>query len=419
VLRAAAGMANRGLRVLGMAYRLLPDAPTQGVVPSPEALTFLGLQGMLDPPRAGVREAIQGCQDAGIRVVMITGDHAETALAIGSQVHIAAGDTPPLTGAEIEHLTDAELRTRVGQVAVYARAAPEHKLRIVRALQESGEVVAVTGDGVNDAPALKFADIGIAMGKSGTDVAREASDMVLADDNFVSIYAAVEEGRITFENLRKVTFFLISTGHAMVIMILTALSAGWPVPLVAAQILWLNLVTSGLQDVALAFEPGEPGVLKRPPRPRTEGVMSRLLWERTVVTGFVMAAGTLALFRWELDQTGSLTKAQTVALTTMVLFQMFHVGNCRSDYVSAFKRSPFSNPFLFIATTAALLIHVSALYFEPTQLVLRVEPIELEAWGRIVAVASTIILAIEIHKLFRRDRRSVQAQTSPIVSRRL
>jgi P-type E1-E2 ATPase len=166
-------------------------------------------------------------------------------------------------------------------VTVYARVAPEHKLRVVQALRKAGEVVAVTGDGVNDAPALKAAEIGIAMGKSGTDVAREASDMVLADDNFVSIYAAVEEGRITFDNLRKVTFFLVSTGAAAIMMILTSLSLGWPLPMVPAQLLWLNLVTNGLQDLALAFEPGEPDVLKRPPRPRAEGVMSRLLWERT------------------------------------------------------------------------------------------------------------------------------------------
>lgn len=403
VLRAAEVMAGHGLRVLGMAYRVLPEAHAHDVVPQPESLIFLGLQGMLDPPRAGVREAIQGCQDAGIRVVMITGDHAETALAIGKQVHIAAGERRPLTGAEIEQLDDAALRTRVGEVSVYARMSPEHKLRVVKALRHAGEVVAVTGDGVNDAPALKAADIGIAMGKSGTDVAREASDMVLADDNFVSIYAAVEEGRITFDNLRKVTFFLISTGAALVIMILTALSAGWPLPLLAAQILWLNLVTSGLQDVALAFEPGESGVLNRPPRPRTEGVMSRLLWERTILAGVVMAAGTLALFRWELDQSDSLRHAQTVALTTMVLFQMFHVGNCRSDHESAFRRNPFSNPFLFIATATALLIHAAALYFAPTQLVLRVEPLGLDAWGRMLAVAATIIVAIEIHKLVRRD----------------
>ena len=405
VLHAAREMGRRGLRVLGMAHRVLPASPRAGVVPAPEELIFLGLQGMLDPPRAGVREAIEGCQDAGIRVVMITGDHAETAVAIGSQLGIAPTDTQPLTGAELEQLDDQQLRARVASVAIYARVAPEHKLRVVQALRANGEVVAVTGDGVNDAPALKAAEIGIAMGKSGTDVAREASDMVLADDNFVSIYAAVEEGRVTFDNLRKVTFFLVSTGAAEVIMILTALSVGWPLPLVAAQILWLNLVTNGLQDVALAFEPGEPGVLERPPRPRGEGVMSRLLWERTIVTGLVMASGTLALFKWELEQGGSIVRAQTVALTTMVLFQMFHVGNCRSDHLSVFRQSPFGNPFLFVATTAALLIHVGALHFTPTQIMLRVEPIEPEAWIRIVAVAATILVAIELHKLIRRDHR--------------
>jgi calcium-translocating P-type ATPase len=405
VLDAARTMAARGLRVLAMAWRPLPRAPEGGVVPAPEELTFVGLQGMLDPPRAGVREAIRGCQDAGIRVVMITGDHADTALAIGRQLGIASEDTQPLTGAELERLSDDGLRDRVGATAIYARVAPEHKLRVVQALRATGEVVAVTGDGVNDAPALKAAEIGIAMGRSGTDVAREASDMVLADDNFVSIYAAVEEGRVTFDNLRKVTFFLISTGAAEVIMILTALASGWPLPLLAAQILWLNLVTNGLQDVALAFEPGEPDVLQRPPRARSEGVMSRLLWERTLVTGLVMAAGTLGLFLWELDQGASLTRAQTVALTTMVVFQMFHVGNCRSEYVSVFRRSPFSNPFLFIATAAALLIHVAALYLGPTQVLLRVEPIGLDTWVRIVAVAASIIVAIEIDKAVRRDRR--------------
>jgi len=413
---ASEAMARQGLRVLGMAYRELDGPPAGGVVPAPEALVFLGLQGMLDPPREGVRDAIQGCQQAGVRVVMITGDHADTALAIGSRLGIASADTRPLTGAALAELDDEALQARVADVSVYARVAPEQKLRVVQALRARGEVVAVTGDGVNDAPALKAADIGIAMGRSGTDVAREAADMVLADDNFVSIYAAVEEGRVTFDNLRKVTFFLVSTGAAEVIMILTALTLGWPLPLLAAQILWLNLVTNGLQDVALAFEPGEPGVLDRPPRPRREGVMSRLLWERTIVTGLVMAAGTLALFRFELDQGATLVRAQTVALTTMVLFQMFHVGNCRSDYVSAFRRSPLLNPFLFIATTAALLIHLLALYVEPFQIVLRVEPLELAAWPRIVAVAASVVVVIEVHKWLRpapRQQRAVHAGQAP------
>jgi len=401
VLQAAGDMGARGLRVLGMAYRVLPQAPAGSVVPPPESLTFLGLQGMLDPPRAEVRDAIRGCQEAGIRVTMITGDHADTARAIAAQLDITTSDARPLTGHEIQRLDDAALQERVRLVSVFARVTPDQKVRVVEAMRRNGEVVAVTGDGVNDAPALQAADIGIAMGRSGTDVAREAADMVLADDNFVSIYAAVEEGRVTFDNLRKVTFFLLSTGAAEVLMILTALSAGWPLPLVAAQLLWLNLVTNGLQDVALAFEPGEPGVLRRAPRRRTEGVISRVLWERTLVTGLVMAAGTLVLFRWELDHTGSLARAQTVALTTMVLFQMFHVLNSRSNDLSVFRKSPLSNPLLFAAAATAFVIHAGALYVPVMQVVLRVEPLAIDTWVRMGAVASSIIVAIEIHKLAR------------------
>jgi len=360
---------------------------------------------MLDPPRAGVRDAVLALKRAGIRVAMITGDHAGTARSIAARLGIAGDDAHLVTGLELDRMSDEDLQARVDGVAVYARVAPEHKLRVVRALRTRGEVVAVTGDGVNDAPALKAADIGIAMGRSGTDVAREASDMVLADDNFVSIHAAVEEGRITFDNLRKVTFFLISTGAAEVTLILAALALGWPLPLVAAQILWLNLVTNGLQDVALAFEPGEPDVLDRPPRPRSEGVVSRLLWERTLVVGLVMALGTLVLFQWELGQSGSLVRAQTVALTTLVLFQVFHVGNCRSEFESILRRSPFSNPFLFIATAAAMLVHVGALHWGPTRFVLRVEPLDLATWGLMAVTALSIVLAMEVHKFLRRPKR--------------
>jgi magnesium-transporting ATPase (P-type) len=331
------------------------------------------------------------------------GLETHAARTIARDLGIAGEDSPVLTGAELEKIDDEELRERAPETPVYARVAPEHKLRVVRVLQKEGDTVAVTGDGVNDAPALKAADIGVAMGKSGTDVAREASDMVLTDDNFVSIYSAVEEGRITFENIRKVTFFLISSGVAEVLAILAALTLGLPLPFLPAQILWLNLVTNGLQDVALAFEPGERDVLKRPPRAKDEGIISRLLWERTVLAGLVMAAGTLALFWWELDRTGSLERAQTVALTTMVLFQMFHVGNARSEFTSVFRINPFSNPFLLLAALAALVVHVAALYLPPTQFILRVEPIELEAWIRITLVASTIIAAMELHKYLRRD----------------
>jgi magnesium-transporting ATPase (P-type) len=405
VQEAAGAMADEGLRVLAMASRILEEAPTghEPEVPEPKGLVLLGLQGMWDPPREGVKEAVAGCEDAGIRVVMITGDHAATARAIAGELGIDQnGDV--LSGPDLEKLDDDELVDRVGEVSVYARVSPEHKLRVVRAFRHVDEVVAVTGDGVNDAPALKAADIGVAMGESGTDVAREAADMVLADDNFVSIHNAVEEGRITFDNVRKVTFFLISTGAAAIIAILTTQVLGWPLPMLPAQLLWLNLVTNGLQDVALAFEPGEPGVLKRPPRPRDEGVISRLLWERTAVAGLVMAAGTLALFYWEWQQTGSVEQARTVALTTMVLFQNFHVGNARSEHRSVFRVSPFSNPFLFVAVLAALSIHIGALHFGPTQFILRVEPLEAAAWIRMAAVAVSIVVAMEIHKLIRRRR---------------
>ncbi len=425
VAAAAREMGGRGQRVLALAYRTLPDPlgdPQE--VSEPDGLVFAGLQAMIDPPRSGVRESIAACQRAGIRVVMITGDHAETARAIADQLGIA-GTAAAITGRELADLDDDELTERVKDLSVYARVSPDDKLRIVRALQTTGDVVAVTGDGVNDAPALKAAEIGIAMGDKGTDVAREASEMVLADDNFVSITSAVEEGRVTFDNIRKVTFFLVSTGAAEITAILVAVWLQWPLILLPAQLLWLNLVTNGLQDIALAFEPAERGVLRRPPRRPGGGVLDRLMWERVILAGLVMGTGMLVLFRWELDGSGSLIQAQTVALTTMVVFQVFQAGNSRSETDSVFRRNPFSNKLLFVATIAALSIHVAALYLPPTQYVLRVEPIELGAWLRIVAMATTILIAMELHKALRQrssrsgsDRRIDDAMRPEVPSAR-
>ena len=409
VAEAARGMAGSGQRVLALAERALPDSLDDPYdVAEPAGLVFVGLQAMIDPPRGGVRDSIAACQRAGIRVVMITGDHVETARAIAAELGINATDTA-LTGSELADFGEDELAERVQKVSVYARVSPEDKLRIVRALQATGEVVAVTGDGVNDAPALKAAEIGIAMGDKGTDVAREASEMVLADDNFVSITAAVEEGRVTFDNIRKVTFFLVSTGAAEITAILVAVWLQWPLVLLPAQLLWLNLVTNGVQDVALAFEPAERGVLQRPPRRPGGGVLDHVMWERVVLAGLVMGAGMLVMFRWELDATGSLVQAQTVALTTMVVFQVFQAGNSRSETESVLRRSPLSNKVLFIATVAALGIHVAALYLPFTQYVLRVEPISLGAWLRIIVIATSILVAMELHKAFRHrvGRRSV------------
>ncbi|GIU95370.1 MAG: ATPase [Gaiellaceae bacterium] len=406
VRQEAERLAQEGLRVLALARRGLPDAEearalaAEGVL---DSLTFLGLQAMIDPPREEAVVAVRECQEAGIRVVMITGDHALTASAIAAALGIApAWDV--LTGVELDRLSDDELREAVTTTSVFARVSPEHKLRIVTALQENGETVAVTGDGVNDAPALRAADIGAAMGRSGTDVARESADMIVADDNFASIVAAVREGRVAFDNVRKTTFFLISSGAATIVAVLASIFVRFPLPLLPTQLLWLNLVTNGVQDVALAFEPGEKDVLRRPPRPRREGVISRVLWTRTAIAGAVMATGTLALFLQEWYRTDDLDRARTVALTTMVLFQAFHVGNCRSEHGSAFSKSPFSNRFLFLGTAAALAIQVVALHLPATQYLLRVEPLDPAIWVEMILVASSVVLAVELHKLIVRRR---------------
>ncbi len=403
VLSEAHTMADGGLRVLAMAYRRLgAAAPGEDVVREhPGELCFLGLQGMMDPPRGAAREAVRRCRRAGIRTVMITGDHARTGLAVARQLGIAGEQSRAVTGREIDACEPAELQRLAEEVSVFARVSPEHKLLLVRALQAREEVVAMTGDGVNDAPALKQADIGAAMGESGTDVAKEAADMVVTDDNFATIVSAVEEGRIAFDNLRKATFFLISGNVAAVLAVLVSLGAGLAIPFVAVQLLWLNLVTNGVQDVALAFEPGEKHLIDRPPRPRREGIISPLLWERTAIAALVMAAGTLAMFHLTLDE-GSLEEARSVALTTMVVFQALHVGNCRSETISAFAKNPFANRFLLVGTLAALAIHTAALYLPFTQFALGLEPISLRAWLEIVVLSLSVIVAVELHKLVRK-----------------
>ena len=403
ILLTAHRMASDGLRVLAMAYRGLASPPEQLIEEEHlTGLTFLGLQGMIDPPREEARQAVRGCQEAGIRVIMITGDHATTGLAIAQQLGIAPEGGHALTGSDLDRLDEAALQEAVRGTAVYARVSPEQKLRIVTAIQGQGRTMAVTGDGVNDGPALKAADIGVAMGRSGTDVAKEAADMVITDDNFASIFAAVEEGRIVFDNVRKVTFFLIATGVGTVLAVLASIFFRFPLPLLPAQLLWLNLVTNGVQDVALAFEPGEKDVLKRPPRPRREGIISPLLWERTAIAGVILAAGTLLLFLLEVHSGAAIERARTVALTTMVFFQVFHVGNSRSEHRSAFAKSLVSNRFLFVGTAVAVAVHSAALYLPPTQYILRVEPLDLWMWPKMIAVALSVIIAVELHKLIRR-----------------
>ncbi len=407
VLTIAEDMAAEGLRVLALAELELDvhvaasiDAHTP---PVPERLVLTGLVGMQDPPREGVRAAIARARDAGIRVIMITGDHAVTARAIAQQLGISAR-ARALTGTEVERMSEEQLRAAVLEVDVFARVAPDHKLRVVRALRSHGQVVAVTGDGVNDGPALKAADIGVAMGRDGTDVAREASDMVLTDDNFVSIANAVEEGRVVFENVRKVTFFLLSTGAAAIVAIITSIAAGLPLPYVPAALLWLNVVTNGLQDVALAFEKGEPDVLDRPPRRREDPIVNGVLWERTVLTGVTMALGSLWVFTWAIAAGLELDQQRGAALTTLVVAMAAHVYNARSERRSIVVTHVRGNPFLLISTVLALTVHIAASYWEPTQRVLQIAPVTGEGWLRIALVTVAVVLVSEAHKALRSRR---------------
>jgi Ca2+-transporting ATPase len=405
ILHIAREFAKDGLRVLAMAYKEAPEEMEDLTHHDVETgLVFSGVQGMIDPARPEAIEAVQGCGKAGIRVVMITGDHAVTAKAIARKMGIGGEDPEVIEGKEIEVLGDTELFETVRNVSVYARVSPQHKLRITEQLKNHGEIVAMTGDGVNDAPALKAAHIGIAMGKTGTDVAKEASDMVLTDDNFASIFNAVREGRVVFDNLRKVTFFLIPTGIAAIFSILCAVILKIPIPYVPAQLLWINLVTNGLQDVALAFEPGEKGVLGRPPRNPGEPIMSRLLIERTVIVSLLISAGIIFNFISALNDGDSIEKARTVAVTTMVFFQFFQAWNSRSEVRSIFRIPLVSNPFLFFSMIAAFLAQLSVIYVPALQWVFRTEPIDAGEWFQILLVSATVVLAVEIDKWLRRRK---------------
>jgi Ca2+-transporting ATPase len=407
ILNTAHRFAKEGMRVLAIAYKEVPTDITELTHKDIEdiegTITWAGLQAMIDPARPEAVEAIKGCKRAGIRVVMITGDHPVTAMAIAKPLGIE-GEENVVTGKELEAMSDEVLFKRVQAVSVYARVSPKHKLRIVQQLLKHGEVVAVTGDGVNDAPALKAANIGIAMGRTGTDVAKEASDAVLSDDNFASIFAAVDEGRIVYANIRKVVLFLISCGFGELLAIIGAIAMGFPIPYIAAQILWLNLVTNGLQDVALAFEPGEKGILDRPPRDPKEKIFSGLLIHRTILIGFILAAGTLYTFIDALNDGAPIERARTIALTTMVFFQFYQAFNCRSERISVFRMSPLSNPFLFFSMVAAFFAQLALLYVPTLQHIFRTVPLTIQEWIKIGIVTSTIVIAVEVDKYVRRRR---------------
>ena len=392
-------MASRGLRVIAIASGNVNGGMDSSTTPAePENLTFLGFVGMLDPLRSGAREAICAARGAGVSVTMITGDHRATALAIARELDLAETEEQVLTGPEMIGKTDAELEALIAEVRVFARVAPRQKLEIVEAARRAGQFVAVTGDGVNDAPALRNANIGVAMGKSGTDVAREAADMVISDDDFTTIVAGIEEGRIAYDNIRKVIFLLISTGAAELVLMGLAITTGLPLPLLPVQILWLNLVTNGIQDVALAFEPGEGDVLKRKPRTPGEPVFNRLMIERTVVSALVFGGIGFGAFHWMIREGWATADARNALLLMMVLFENFHIGNCRSETRSAFLISPFRSPLLLAAAASAFLIHVMAMHVPFMQGMLGTAPVSLSSWAVLAALALLIVPTMELHK---------------------
>ena len=401
----AANLADQGLRVLGLAYKEV-DAETTRISQADveNGLIFAGLQAMLDPPRQEVVEAIRMCKQAGIRTAMITGDHAITAGAVAGQIGIATEKDQVLEGRHIETMSDDELYEKAKITSVYARVAPAHKLRIVQQLIKQGEVVAVTGDGVNDAPALKAAHIGVAMGRTGTDVAKEAADIVLSDDNFASIVAAVKEGRIVYDNIKKVTIFLVSCGLGELLTIIACMLAGLHIPYLPAQILWLNLVTNGFQDVALAFEPGEKDVLSRKPRPSRERILSALMIQRTLLMGSILGFGTFIVYYLELASGVPVDSARSVALTTMVFFQFYQAMNCRSETLSIFEMHPLSNPFLFVSIIGAFFAHLAVLYVPALQYVFRTVPLDFGQWVIVVVSSVTVVIGVELDKFMRRRK---------------
>ncbi len=398
-------MAGESMRILAAAFRVLDEGVTQISVDAIETdLVFMGLYGMMDPPREEVKTAIAECLSAGIRPVMITGDHKSTAVAIATQLGFFKEDSQALAGAEIDTLTDDALAERVEQIAVYARVSPEHKLRVIRAWRSRGQIVAMTGDGVNDAPALKEADIGVAMGITGTDVTKEVADMVVTDDNFASIVAAVEEGRGVYDNIRKFIHYLLSCNAGEIMVMFVASLFGLPAPLLAVHILWVNLVTDGLPALALGVEPIDPAAMERPPRPPAEPVVTLQSGRKLVWQGALMAACCLISFlvAYGGDE-NNLRRARTVAFIVLACSQLFHAFNCRSLKLSLFKIGVRSNPKLIAAVTFSFLVQVAVVYVPFLQTAFKTEPLSLQDWALILLVSSIPLWVVEGVKAIKRS----------------
>ncbi len=385
--------ARKALRVLGFAYKKIKGTESEEEIES--NMIFVGLQAMIDPPRKGVKEAIAKCKKAGIKVVMITGDYEGTARAIAEEIGIRGKS---LTGAELDRIHNLE--DIVEDIAIYARVDPGHKTKIIDALRKRGHTIAMTGDGVNDAPALKMADIGIAMGVTGTDVAKEASEMILTDDNFVSIVNAVEEGRSIYDNIRKFVFYLLSSNMGEILTLFIAILIGLPLPLIALQILWINLLTDGLPALALSVDPAAPDIMVRPPRKVKEKIMSKERIIMMIFVGLVMMVGTLGIFKYYKPSL-NLEYARTMAFTTLMFFQMWNVLNARSEKSSLFKIGIFTNKYLIGAMLVSIILQFIVLY-TPLNVMFHTLAITAVDWIYVIAVSASVFIFYEIIKIIKK-----------------
>lgn len=392
-------MAQSALRVLGVAVRRMPEVNRIDLNSVEDKLTFVGFWGMIDPPRPEVKDSIYECRTAGIKPVMITGDHRDTATAIASELGLLGEGELVMTGQELDNVSDDELTKKAEKISVYARVSPQHKVRIVNIFRNKGHVVAMTGDGVNDAPALKRADIGAAMGISGTDVAKSASEMVLADDNFATIVGAVREGRVIYENIKKAVYFLLSCNIGEIFSILFAILFQLPVPLLAIQILWVNLVTDSFPALALGMEPAEPGIMKRHPRKKAEGIFVKGMKRTILIEGFLIGAFTIIAFYVGAYWSGSVEQGRTMAFATLSLSQLFHVFNFRSVKDSIFERGLVLNKFLIGASVFSGLIQLVVMLVPAFQPVFKVVPLDFNHWLIIFVLTASIIPLVEVWKL--------------------
>lgn len=405
ILKINSGLADKAMRVLAVAYRVLDKAPDKYEAKLIEKeLTFMGLIAMIDPPREEAKLAIAECNQAGIKTVMITGDHKNTAVAISKELGFFKADSIALTGEELDRLSDDAFYNEVERIPVYARVSPEHKLRIVRAWRRLNQVVAMTGDGVNDAPAVKEADIGVAMGITGTDVTKEISDMVITDDNFASIVAAIEEGRGIYDNIKKFVHYLLSCNAGEILVMFVSSLIGWPVPLLPIHILWVNLVTDGLPALALGVDPVDPKIMQRPPRKPNEAVVTKPMAFSMLGQGALIAFCSLLAFSLVLFvEKRSLAHARTAAFVVLACAQLFHSFNCRNMTESLFKIGIFTNKKLILATTVSFFLQMAVVYTPFTQKIFKTEALSPYHWFLTLAISSFPLWAMEAAKMIKRN----------------